>query len=197
MSKKNTFVTLLIISIFVLFGMSCSNSLDDLGLLEATDSIKEKVVYFAYEYANAKTEYEWGGNDPLYEGDGDDSSNTIKIDCSGLVVMCYKYALVHSEYELPFWDSTVKDMYNNWTTPTQNPTPGDLIFMGEVDSDTPTHIAIFEKTEGGNIHFIDSTQKDSPDDDPQIDGVSRRFYHEEDERFKSFGTMLVRNKRFP
>jgi cell wall-associated NlpC family hydrolase len=143
----------------------------------APGEIRERALYFAEQYAAADTEYVWGGNDPL---------RTVQVDCSGLVVMCYKYAVVHTNYDLLFWDSTVIDMYDNWSEPTATPIPGDLIFMGEAGTDEITHMSIFVEQTGGNIHFIDSTQKDD------IDGVTKRFYPVGDPRFKAFGVMRLK-----
>ena len=70
---------------------------------------------------------------------------------------------------------------------------GNLIFMGEADSNSVTHIALFEKIENGRIYFIDSTQKDTNGDGINaIDGVSYRDYPEDDSRFKAFGRMRVK-----
>lgn len=181
--KRHRVLEFILLSFFVLLHISCDNTLLKKELFPMPDDIKERVVYFAKKYTEADTEYEWGGNDAL---------RAIKIDCSGLVVMCYKYALVHTEYELPFWDSTVNDMHTNWTIATQNPSPGDLIFMGDANSNTLTHMAIFIKQEDGNIYFIDSTQKDFNGEEYIINGATERQYSEGDPRFKSYGVMLVR-----
>lgn len=86
-------------------------------------------------YKDSETEYKFGGQDPL---------RTIKIDCSGLVVMCYKYALVDTHYSLLFDDATAHDMYEKYSFQTDKPRQGDLIFMGESNSDKITHIALFD-----------------------------------------------------
>lgn len=54
-------------------------------------SIKERVVYYATLYRDSDTEYKYGGQDPL---------RSIKVDCSGLIIRCYQYALEGTEYEL-------------------------------------------------------------------------------------------------
>ena len=131
--KKHRILEFILLNFFAFIYISCNSTFLNEKLYPIPDDIKDRVVYFAQKYTEANTEYEWGGNDAL---------RAIKIDCSGLVVMCYKYALVHTEYELPFWDSTVNDMHTNWTIATQNPSPGDLIFMGDANSNTLTHMAI-------------------------------------------------------
>ena len=70
---------------------------------------------------------------------------------------------------------------------------GNLIFIGEADSDSVTHIALFDKFENGRIYFIDSTQKDTNGDGVNdIDGVTYRNYAEDDSRFKAFGRMRLK-----
>ena len=65
--------------------------------------------------------------------------------------------------------------------------------MGETNSDSVTHIALFDKLENGKIYFIDSTQKDTNGDGVNdIDGVTYRDYSENDSRFKGFGRMRLK-----
>ena len=65
--------------------------------------------------------------------------------------------------------------------------------MGESDSPSVTHIALFEKNQNGIIYFIDSTQKDTDGDGVyDIDGVTYRQYPENDNRFKAFGIMRLK-----
>ena len=92
-------------------------------------------------------------------------------------------------------DMTANYMYQNASTiiDKSNLRKGDLIFMGEADSDKITHIAIFEKSENGIIYFIDSTQNDiNGDGVDDINGVTRRNYSENDKRFKAFGIMRIK-----
>ena len=145
-------------------------------LVETPDDIAANALLAAIEYTEADTIYEWGGQDLL---------SVIKIDCSGLIVNCYKYAIEGRGYTLPFTDSAVINFYKSWTVPTGNPRPGDLIFMSEGTTETPTHISIYVKQEAGLIYFIDSTKKEG------IDGVTERSYSADDYRFFSFGRLLL------
>ena len=160
-------------------------SVDKLDLIECSVEIRRKALDYAIKYKEADTEYEWGGQDPL---------RAIKIDCSGLVIRCYEYALQgNSLYKLPFSDTTVKNLYNEFSFKIDNPTPGDLVFMGEENSDKVTHIGIFVKIdENDNVYFIDSTLKDSNGDGiDDINGVTERFYKKNDKKIKSYGIMSV------
>jgi hypothetical protein len=166
------------------FFLSCLQvllSCDDLSrsseFTPCPSAIAQKALEYAVECAHADTEYEWGGQDLL---------RSIKIDCSGLVVNSYNYAAAGSGFGLPFHDAAVINFYNTWSIPTINPRPGDLIFMGE-DKNNPSHMSLFVKNENGNIYFIDSTLK--PEEG--INGVSERYYAENDGRFLSFGIVLL------
>ena len=117
--------------------------------VDCPEDIAARAYGFAVQYKNSDTEYAWGGQDPL---------RTIRIDCSGLVVRCYQYAVAGTEYDLLFADETSAGM-KQYSTETENPRAGDLIFMGDENSDTINHIAIYARRENGRIYFIDSTQK--------------------------------------
>ena len=148
--------------------------------IDASAEIAERAYRFAELYEGADTAYELGGQDPV--------RSVIKIDCSGLVIMSYKYALVDTKYQLLVSDMTANYMYQNASTHINKNQlrKGDLIFMGEMESNNITHIAIYNKTENGKIYFIDSTKKEN------IDGVTHRFYDENDTRFKAFGMMRIK-----
>ena len=154
--------------------------------IDAPAELAERAYRFAELYEQSDTEYELGGQDSL---------RAIKIDCSGLIIMCYKYALVDTKYQLLVSDMTANYMYQKASTHIDKADlkKGNLIFMGERNSDTVTHIALFDKLENGRIYFIDSTQKDTNGDGVNdIDGVTYRDYSENDSRFKSFGRMRVK-----
>lgn len=146
-------------------------------ITKASKEIKTRSFEFAKLYSESETEYEWGGQSPL---------RAIKIDCSGLVVMCYKYALVDTKYSLIENDMTSSYMYEHAAYLTDNPEQGDLIFMGKIGTDKITHIAIFDREENGEIYFIDST------DNGIINGVSERHYEKTSEKFKAFGIMKLK-----
>ena len=169
--------------------ISCNNGTDDktsFTEIDAPDEISERAYSFAELYEQTDTEYHLGGQDPV---------RAIQIDCSGLIVMCYKYALVDTKYQLLVSDMSANYMYTNASTHIDKADlkKGNLIFMGEAGSNSVTHIALFEKIENGRIYFIDSTQKDTNGDGiNDIDGVSYRDYPEDDSRFKAFGRMRVK-----
>lgn len=184
---------LLAIFIFITFFASCtfydnSNSKttatsEDVSnsktIVDCPADIAMRAFRFAELYKDSDTIYEWGGQDPV--------RSAIAIDCSGLVVMCYKYALVDTNYSLLLSDMTANYMYENAASiiPLEKIRQGDLIFMGEADSPKVTHIALFDCIENDCVYFIDATEKDD------ISGVSRRFYKSSDSRFKAFGAMKV------
>lgn len=180
MSIKTSYVV-----IFLACLCSC-RQIDGVSIMQtipAPEAVKSRAFEFAVLYEQSDTKYEWGGQDAL---------RAIKLDCSGLVVMCYKYALVDTAYTLLFDDSTANDMCQKYSIPTQTPEKGDLIFMGEIGTDAVTHIALFEKDENGKVCFIDATEKDSNGDGViDIDGVTRRCYPTDDERIKSYGVMKI------
>lgn len=155
--------------------------------IDTPAEIAERAFNFAELYEQSETVYVLGGQDP--------ARSAIKIDCSGLIIMSYKYALVDTKYQLLENDMTANYMYQNASTiiKKEQLRKGDLIFMGEADSDKVTHIAVFEKSENGIIYFIDSTQKDTDGDGvDDINGVTRRNYSENDKRFKAFGIMRIK-----
>lgn len=154
--------------------------------IECPAEISSRAFYFAGLYRDSDTEYGWGGQDPL---------RAITIDCSGLVVMCYKYAVDGTDYSLLFADASSSALYRTYSVKTETPRRGDLIFMGEKNSSSITHIAIFDRIENGNVFFIDSTLKDEDGDGVnEINGVTERSYGTGDERIKSYGIMLLKRK---
>ena len=174
---------------FVLLFISCKNPQNNYEYTEIDSpaEIAERAYRFAELYAESETEYELGGQDP--------ARAAIKIDCSGLIIMCYKYAVVDTKYSLIQSDMTANYMYKNASTiiKREELKKGNLLFMGEQNSDTVSHIAIFEKEENGIIYFIDSTQKDIDGDNIyDINGVTRRQYNNTDKRFKAFGIMKLK-----
>ena len=169
--------------IFSLFLLSCSNSYIE---VDAPDEISTLAYSYALLYEESDTEYCLGAQDGL---------RSIKIDCSGLVVMCYKYAMAETDYKLLVSDMSAGYMYESASTHIDKADlkKGNLIFMGEEDSTNITHIALFEKIEDGSIYFIDSTQKDTDGDgEYDVNGVTYRSYLEDDDHIKAFGRMRVK-----
>ncbi|MGN0717142.1 MULTISPECIES: NlpC/P60 family protein [Treponema] len=163
--------------IFALTFSSCKNEENSPDTItDCPESIAQKAYEYAVKYKDSDTIYEWGGQDAL---------RAIKIDCSGLVVRCYQYAVQDTKFLLCFDDCTSYGMLN-YSTPTSKPRTGDLIFMGEADSEQITHIALYNKEEDGEIYFIDSTSNET------VCGVSERHYPRDSKKFKSFGIMHLK-----
>lgn len=189
-------IRILVIAVFSIFLFSCNNGTDDktsFREIDAPDEISERAYSFAELYEQSDTEYHLGGQDPV---------RAIQIDCSGLIIMCYKYALVDTKYQLLVSDMSANYMYTNASTHIDKADlkKGNLIFMGptheddkDADENEISHIALFEKTENGRIYFIDSTKKDTDGDGVvDIDGVTYRNYPQNDKHFKAFGRMRVK-----
>ena len=139
---------LLVLSISLSF-VSCEFILDtefassylNYTIIDAPSEVAQRAYKFAQLYEQEDTVYEWGGQEPL--------RNAIGIDCSGLVVMCYKYAMVDTVYELISSDMTAQNIHDRASRKitVSNARKGDLIFIGTENSKSVTHIGIFEKYE--------------------------------------------------
>ena len=143
--------------------------------------IKNLVVEYANKYKEADTEYEYGGQDPL---------KAIKIDCSGLVIRCYSYALEGTDYKLIQPDMNTSYLYQTATNPITEASlePGDLVFMGDADSDEVNHVGIYTRKFFNKIYFIDSTSITNPT------GVSERNYDKNNAKIKGYGQMRLKRK---
>ena len=139
--------------------------------------IAKSAFEYAKLYAASDTVYKLGAQDPL---------RSIQIDCSGLVIMCYKYALKNAGYFLVQSDMSSSYMYEHASIKTTTPRRGDLIFMGDSNSSKITHVAIFDRFEGDQVYFIDSTSVG------RTTGVSERHYSRNDKRIKSYGIMKLK-----
>src|SRR5574344_545537 len=73
--------------------------------IDTPAEIAQRAFNFAELYEQYETVYVLGGQDP--------ARSAIKIDCSGLIIMCYKYALVDTKYQLLENDMTANYMYQN------------------------------------------------------------------------------------
>ena len=90
--------------------VSCDNGSKDERTyteIDAPAEIAERAYSFAELYEQSDTEYHLGGQDPV---------RAIQKDCSGLIIMCYKYALVDTKYQLLVSDMTANYMYTNAST---------------------------------------------------------------------------------
>ena len=139
--------------------------------------IAKSAFEYAKLYAASDTVYKLGAQDPL---------RSIQIDCSGLIIMCYKYALKNTGYSLVQSDMSSSYMYEHASIRTTTPRRGDLIFMGDSNSSKITHVAIFDRFEGDQVYFIDSTSVG------RTTGVSERHYSRNDKRIKSYGIMKLK-----
>lgn len=135
------------------------------------DEIRLKALEYAKMYCEADTKYVSGGQDFI---------RVIKVDCSGMVINCYEYAVKKSIYKLPFSDATANNIYTQYSTHTNNPKPGDLIFLDYSSGAGIDHIGIFVKQEAGKIYFIDATEDYN---------VSQRSYSSTDSKIVGFGKM--------
>ena len=139
--------------------------------------IAKSAFEYAKLYVASDTVYKLGAQDPL---------RSIQIDCSGLVIMCYKYALKNTGYSLVQSDMSSSYMYEHASIKTTTPRRGDLIFMGVSNSSKITHVAIFDRFEGDQVYFIDSTSVG------RTTGVSERHYSRNDKRNNSYGIMKLK-----
>ena len=187
--RKNRLFVFLLLSLFLMFS-SCTITLDfgddnrpaptkanNGSVIDCPEEIAAQAFEYAKKYAAADTEYGYGKQDPL---------RSIKIDCSGLVIMCYTYALEGTGYALIEPDMASAYMYENAATLTDNPRHGDLIFMGDANSSKINHIAIFDRFEGDQVYFIDSTSQ------AKINGVSERHYARTNKKIKAYGIMKLK-----
>lgn len=127
---------------------SNENDLHNNGV-EAPESIRLKAYSSAEYYAVNNVPYEWGGDYYI-------EPRSMGVDCSGLIISNYKYALKGTGYSLPFSDSTAHDMYQYYSNPVNYPQKGDLVFWKN-SSGRVYHIALLEGISGGKVYFIDAS----------------------------------------
>ncbi len=169
----NKFKFLFLFSFYpILFSCNLQNSSQ---IVEVSEYVREKAYSYAEKYIGMN--YEWGGQDLLSRG----------IDCSGLVINCYAYALENTDYSLLFTDTTAKNLFEVYTFCIYNPKRGDLIFMGKENSNEVSHVGLVNKVLENNVSFIDSTISENP----PINGVSQREYLLSNKKIKSFGRLWV------
>ena len=146
--------------------------------IDCPTEIISRAFKFAELYEKEDTVYEWGGEDPL--------RNTIGIDCSGLVIMCYKYAMVDTEYKLLNEDMTAQNIHDYASTKKSVGTvqKGDLVFIGPEGSKEITHIGFFEKYEDNIVYILDSSSGSN--------GVHYNTYSVDSKKIKGYGRMKVK-----
>lgn len=146
--------------------------------IDCPTEIISRAFKFAELYEKEDTVYEWGGEDPL--------RNTIGIDCSGLVIMCYKYAMVDTEYKLLNEDMTAQNIHDYASTKKSVGTvqKGDLVFIGPEGSKEITHIGFFQKYEDNIVYILDSSSGSN--------GVHYNTYPVDSKKIKGYGRMRVK-----
>ena len=150
---------------------------------DSIDYIRSKALEYAKWYCKEDTKYVYGGQDPI--------PRVLRVDCSGMVINCYIYAVENTKYELPFKDengkidTTAAKLHSTYSYHTDTPQPGDMIFMGEANSSKISHIGIFVKKSGSTIYFIDATDGK---------GVSQRSYDKSNSKIKGYGQIKLVQK---
>lgn len=146
--------------------------------IDCPTEIISRAFKFAELYEKEDTVYEWGGEDPL--------RNTIGIDCSGLVIMCYKYAMVDTEYKLLNEDMTAQNIHDYASTKksVSSVQKGDLVFIGPEGSKEITHIGFFQKYEDNIVYILDSSSGSN--------GVHYNTYSVDSKKIKGYGRMKVK-----
>ena len=123
--------------------------------------------------------YEWGGQSFWWE-------DNPSVDCSGFVINVYKTALEPYGKTLPFNDTTVQGIYENYSEETDSPVMGDLIFFTNGTDTTPTHIAIYLQEKDSIVYFIDASSRED------TGKVLVRSYSVSEPMILSYGRMLCK-----
>ena len=144
--------------------------------------IRKKAVLYAVKYVERETVWAWGGRDYL------EDEGILSLDCSGLIVRAFQYAVKGTKYSLLFEDAPLSAFYEYFTVPIDTLTPGDIIFMGTSMLAPPSHISIFVNMDNANIYFIDATLKE----EEGINGATLRHYSKDDPRFLYYARLLVK-----
>jgi len=188
--RQKQFVLSIALFAAVLFLFSCATSNSQLEnsrkiryrVVDCPSEIREMAVFYAEKYVERETTWAWGGRDSL------ENEGILTLDCSGFIVRVFQYAVKQTKYSLLFEYAPVAAIYEYFTVPIKELTPGDIIFMGTIKNSPPTHISIFVKADAENIYFIDATQKE----EEGINGVSLRHYPKNDPKFLSYARLLVK-----
>ncbi len=171
--KRNTVIILVLLSLFLgcdlslrlvdgdeFYGNDNEELDDDINPgVEAPEKIRLLAYSSALYYSKNSVAYEWGGDDYIEPSRG--------VDCSGLIINNYIYAIKGTSFDLPFTDSTAHDIFHKYSNSVSSPEKGDLVFWKNSEGRI-YHIALFEKEIGDMIYFIDSTENN------YINGVTYR-----------------------
>ena len=100
--------------------------------------------------------------------------------------MCYKYAMVDTEYKLLNEDMTAQNIHDYASTKKSVGTvqKGDLVFIGPEGSKEITHIGFFEKYEDNIVYILDSSSDSN--------GVHYNTYSVDSKKIKGYGRMKVK-----
>lgn len=168
MKIKYTFLVMIVVLLSACNIVFVSDDDIDIAEIEQVtvlDEIRLKAYYAAEFYLAGGMKYELGGDDEIYVP----PYSTRGIDCSGLAINVYKFAVEGSNYSMPFTDATADTIYHNYSIDIDTPQKGDLIFWTD-DSDHAYHIAVFEKIESSRYYFIESNILT----EYTVDGVGKR-----------------------
>lgn len=116
----------------------------------APDFIRDRAFYAAEAYVDEYIEYDLGGDETIYVPPYDSRA----LDCSGLVINVYNYAVTDTIYNLPFDDKTADEIDKEYSYSIDEPETGDLMVW--TDNGEAFHIAIYWKTEDGYYYFLES-----------------------------------------
>ena len=147
------------------------------------EKLGKKIYKEAENYLKKDTVYKNAG-----KGEDDKS---ILIDCSGLIVDCYKKVLEDSDFILPFSDATANELYSLYTDSTTTPHKGDLIFMTYNEEKTVSHVGIVEEIKKDTVYFIDATPNE---ENKSGKAVNKRKYKTDDPKIISYGIMKLLEK---
>ena len=94
--------------------------------------------------------------------------------------------MVDTVYELISSDMTAQNIHDRASRKitVSNARKGDLIFIGTENSNSVTHIGIFEKYENNNVYFIDSSEGKN--------GVHYSEYPVDSKKIKGYGRMRIK-----
>ena len=146
------------------------------------DKIKSKVVDRARYYVRQSTIYQESAT----------GNRAIPFDCSGLVYKCYEEALIGSNYRASYTvRPTAITLQNDYSTPTNNPKPGDLVFFNFLGGKT-NHVGIVVSLKNDRLTWIDAS--DYKEYSKVVDERTRSLSElKAQNKFKGFGKMdLIR-----
>lgn len=131
----------LVASVLILLLTSCA------PMHSTPPDLRESLFAVAQCYIGVP--YEWGGQSFWWEEDA-------TVDCSGFVINVYKEALLDSGWRLGFDDTTADGLSRQYTRPTDDPLPGDLLFFSGEEGRI-VHVAIYLAREGRELVIIDAS----------------------------------------